>query len=317
MEFSLPKLMDRIPDEAAAYAFLEDLRWGDQPVCPHCGSIAKHYFLNPKDGDRKTRTGAATQRRVWKCKDCRKQFTVLVGTIFQGTKIPVRTWIFVIFEMCSSKNGVAAREIERKYDLTAKTAWFMAHRIREAMKREPMAGLMRGRILADESWVGGSAKNRHKDVGNVPELRFPIVSLLNRDTGEVRTQVVPNVDSKNLRKILDENVDRDGSELHTDEFRPYIALGREFDAHKTVNHGAKQYVSKGATTNHVEGYFGQLKRSLDGTHHRVSLMHLDRYLAEFDYRYTTRKLSDSARMVKLIEQTGGRRLTYRPLTEGA
>src|SRR6476619_5529004 len=149
---SIPVLAERIPDEAAAYVFLEGLRWPDKPVCPHCGSINDHYFLNPQGEGRKTRTGSVSQRRVWKCKDCRKQFSVLTGTIFHGTKIPVRTWIFVVFEMCASKNGVAAREIERKYDLTAKSAWFMTHRIREAMRREPLVGMLGGNagpVVAD------------------------------------------------------------------------------------------------------------------------------------------------------------------------
>src|SRR5579862_875541 len=132
-KLSFLKLADQLRSEADAYRYLEGLRWGDRPVCPHCGSVRKPYFLNPENGEsRKTRTGAASQRRVWKCADCRKQFSVLTGTIFHGTKIPVRIWVLVIFEMAASKNGISAREIERKHDLTPKTAWFMCHRIREA-----------------------------------------------------------------------------------------------------------------------------------------------------------------------------------------
>jgi transposase-like protein len=315
MEFSLPKLMDRIPDEASAYQFLEELRWDGRPVCPHCGSVAKHYFLTPKTGERATRTGSLTQRRVWKCKDCRKQFTVLVGTIFHGTKIPVRTWIFVVFEMCASKNGVSAREIERKYDLTAKSAWFMTHRIREAMRREPLAGLLTGTIVADETWVGGKTKNRHKDVGYIEDAQTPVVALVHKETGEVRSQVARDVTGDTLRGFIEANATAEGSELHTDEWAPYRKVGQTFDAHRTVNHKSREYVRDGAGTNQIEGYFSQLKRSIDGTHHAVSAEHLDRYLAEFDYRYSTRKMSDSQRMVRLIEQTGGRRLTYRPLTD--
>src|SRR5690349_16938660 len=154
-EFSLPALMARVPNEEAAYLLMEDLRWSATGIaCPHCGSLAKHYFLKPRDPEgRKTRTGSRSQRRVWKCKDCRKQFSVLTGTIFHGTKIPLQTWLFVVFEMCASKNGVAAREIERKYDVTPKSAWFMVHRIREAMKRDPLAGLLSGVVVADETWI--------------------------------------------------------------------------------------------------------------------------------------------------------------------
>src|ERR1035441_249735 len=137
MSISMLDLADRLRPEADAYESLEEMRWAGQPFCPHCGSVSEHYFLKPANGtSRKTRTGSASERRVWKCRDCRKQFTVLTGTIFHGTKIPVRTWVFVIFEMCASKNGVAAREIERKYGLTAKSAWFMTHRIEEGKKRE-------------------------------------------------------------------------------------------------------------------------------------------------------------------------------------
>ena len=128
---------NRIPDEASAYKFLEQMRWGGDPtVYPHCNATGKFYYLAPSDGTqgRKTRTGANTQRRVWKCADCRRQFSVLTNTVMHGSKIPVRTWLFVIYEFCASKNSVAAREIERKYDLSPKSAWFMLMRIREATK---------------------------------------------------------------------------------------------------------------------------------------------------------------------------------------
>src|SRR3954467_9734617 len=190
---SIPQLAKAVPDEDAAYRFLENLRWGDKPVCPHCGSVRKPYFLKPANGtSRKTRTGSASERRVWKCADCRKQFSVLTGTIFHGTKIPVRTWIFVIFEMCASKNGVSAREIERKYDLTPKSAWFMLHRVREAMKKEPMAGLLTGRVVSDETFYGGKPSNRHghdpsKGTSGVSD-KTPIQSLVSRETGEVRSR---------------------------------------------------------------------------------------------------------------------------------
>jgi transposase-like protein len=156
------QLADKLRTEAEAYRYLEDMRWGDRPVCPHCGSVRKPYFLKPANGrSRKTTLGAASERRVWKCADCRKQFTVLTGTIFHGTKIPVRTWVFLIFEFASSKNGIAAREIERKYGLTPKSAWFAMQRLREAMKLEPIAGLLSGIVIADETWYGGKPSNRH------------------------------------------------------------------------------------------------------------------------------------------------------------
>ncbi len=153
-------LVERIPDEASAYAFFEEMRWNGIPECPHCDS-GEVSFMHPENGtSRKTRTGATTQRRVWQCRSCRKQFSVLTGTVMHATKIPVRKWVFVLFEMVSNKNGVAAREIERRYDLTPKAAWFMLHRIREAMKVGPLAAALSGTIVADETWIGGKPSNR-------------------------------------------------------------------------------------------------------------------------------------------------------------
>src|SRR5258706_3052924 len=162
---SIPALSKQVQTEADAYLFMEELRWGDKPVCPHCGSVRKHYFLTPKAPEgRKARTGKVTERRVWKCADCRRQFSILTGTIFHGSKIPVKTWLFVLVEICASKNGVAAREIERKYELTPKTAWHMLHRLREAMKRDDgFTALMAGTIVAAEAYYVGARrwKNGH------------------------------------------------------------------------------------------------------------------------------------------------------------
>lgn len=226
-------LTDRLADEASAYELLEELRWDGRPVCPHCGSIGKHYFLKPRGSkDRATRTGSRTQRRVWKCRDCRKQFSVLTGTIFHGTKIPVRTWILVVFALCSSKNGVAAREIQRKYDLTAKTAWFMLHRIREAMKRDPLAGLLRGTVTADETWIGGKPSNRHGyrkgQGGQGVSDKTPVVALVHHETSEVRARAIPNVTRDTLRTVLNEEVDR-AATLHTDNAGAYVSIRPEYD----------------------------------------------------------------------------------------
>lgn len=317
MEFSIPRLADELRTEADAYRFLEDLRWDGQPVCPHCGSVRKPYFLTPRDGSsRKTRTGSRSQRRVWKCGDCRRQFSALTGTIFHGSKIPVRTWIFVVFEMASSKNGVSAREIERKYDLTAKSAWFCLHRIREAMKREPLAGLLSGRVVADETWYGGRPSNRHGHKrgkgGQGQTDKTPIMALVSHETGEVRSTAIPNVSGDSLRAVLSEHVEAAKTHLHTDEAAAYPPIVADFASHSAVNHQTGEYVRDGVSTNVAESYFSQLKRSVDGTHHHVSRDHLPRYLAEFDYRFSTRHLSDTERMKQLGRQAGNRRLTYRP-----
>ena len=324
---SVISLADQIETEADAYLFLERLRWADKPVCSHCGS-ERVYYLKPANGvSRTTRTRKTqTMRRVWKCGACRKQFSVLTGTIFESTKIPLRKWLFVLFEMVANKNGIAAREIERKYHLTAKSAWFMTQRIREAMKREPLAGLLSGTIVADETYIGGKPKNRHqqgrqrpgtsKGLAGTPTDKTPVLSLIDKATGEVRSRVVPNVTGETLGPALREQIDIAKSHLHTDGGSGYRLIGREFLSHEYVEHGppAYEFVRGDVSTNRAEGYFSQLKRSIDGTHHHVSREHLERYLAEFDFRYSSRKLTDTERLNRLMGNVGGRRLTYRPLT---
>jgi transposase-like protein len=273
---------------------------------------------------RRTRTGAASERRVWRCGECRKQFSVLTGTPFHGTKISVRKWVFVIFEMCSSKNGVAAREIERKYGLCPRTAWFMLHRIREVMKGDDLTvQRMEGVIEADETFIGGDPikMNRKTRAGRDFEAgrgtyKIPVLTLIEKHSGQARSRVFPNVTSANLSQVFKEHVNATRSLLWTDKLPAYIRPGRHFVAHQTVDHGEEEYVSRttGANTNAAENFFSQLKRSLDGTHHHVSRVHLPRYLAEFDYRYSTRKLTDTARMARLMEQVPQHRLMYKLVT---
>lgn len=320
---NLATLTKRITDDEAAYLYLEELRWGDRPVCPHCASVGQHYYLTPKAADgRKTRTGSVTVRRLWKCRDCRKQFSVTTGTIMHGSKISLRTWVLVIFEMCASKNGVASREVERKYGLTPRSAWFLLQRIREAMKDDDPTGLLTGVVMADETWIGGKPGNRHRRVRNAEKApgapatdKTPVVSILHRESGKVRSRVVQDVRANTLRAALMETVDMPNATLHTDSAPAYTHIGWKFQDHKVVNHIMGEYVLRdGSTTNHVEGFFSQLKRSVDGTFHAVSKVHLQRYLGEFDFRYSTRKVSDADRMQQLVERVGGRRLTYDELT---
>ena len=317
---TFPALSKRIRSEADAYQFLEDLIWKGQPVCPHCGSTAKHYFLTAQGDGRKTRTGSVSQRRVWKCKDCRKQFSILTGTIFHGSKVPVKTWLFVLVEMCASKNGVAAREIQRKYGLHPKTAWHMLHRLREAMKRDDaFTTLLSGTIVADEAYVGGESRRKYgtlrPTIEHVQRPKSIVFTLINAESGEARSRVIPNVKGDTLWRAIEAQVDMPKSRLMTDELMSYRAVGRQFgNGHDAVTHNLGEYVRGDVTTNKVENYFGQLKRSIDGTFHAVSAEHLPRYLAEFDFRYSTRKMTDTQRVDRLLGQVRGRRLAYRPLT---
>ena len=321
-EFSIPKLAARLKTEADAYRFLEELRWGGDPeACPLCGVVGKFYYLKPVNGkDRKTRTGSTSERRVWKCASCRKQFSVLTNTIFHGTKISLRTWVLVIFEMCAAKNGVSAWEISRKYGITNESAWHMLHRIREAMKREPVVSLLRGTVVADETWIGGNPANRHRnDPREKPRKsnttdKQPVLGLVHYESREVRAMSVPNVTGKTLRETMAKHLDLGNTHLYTDEAKSYNLMRNDVASHETVNHMAGEYKSPtGASTNLAEGFFSQLKRSLDGTHHHVSLWHLDRYLEQFAWLATHCRKTDSERMRSLIENVEGRRLTYKPV----
>jgi transposase-like protein len=308
-------------DDAEAYKALEAIRWPNGPICPHCGVIDDAIYLEPKNGGRKTNKGKISLRRVWKCKSCKKQFSVTVGTIFERSHIPIHKWLMAVYLMSANKNGVSAHELHRELKVTYKTAWFMCHRIREAMKREPLASRFQGTVIADETFIGPNPKNFKNDKRYSQDWRtqrdhkVAVLSLVHPETGEVRSQVVPDVTGKTLRSALESEVDLANTDLQTDHHQPYIPIGWKARSHERVNHSMSEYVRDGVTTNHAEGFFSQLKRSLDGTFHHVSREHLARYLAEFDYRYSTRKMSDGARAVQTIQQATGRRLTYRDPTK--
>lgn len=238
-KITLDYIARHFADEGEAYKFLEAQRWPKGPICPHCKGD-KAYFLQPK-GDRYTRTGHATQRRVWKCADCRKQFSVLVGTIFEGSKIPLYKWLLAIHMMCSGKNGVSAHELHRDLEITYKSAWFMAHRIRKAMEREPLAGMLSGTVEADETYVGGRPRVRNTTTKMTRreiairkmDNKTPVVSLVQRG-GEVRSQAMRRVNGANIGKLLRENVAQ-LSTLMTDSAHLYGKPGRQFSRHETVN----------------------------------------------------------------------------------
>jgi transposase-like protein len=321
-EFSIPKLSAQLRSELDAYVLLEDLRWGENgpESCPKCGAVGRQYFLNPANGaTRKTRTGKPTERRIWKCGHCRKKYSVLTDTIFHGTKISIRTWLLVLFEFSASKNSISAWEISRKYEVTNETAWHMLHRIREAMSFEPLAGLFGGAVQVDESWIGGEPKNRHRNNPREQPRAYgttdkqPVVSLVHYETRSAHTRVVADVTAKSLLPAIQEVMDPKRTHLHTDSARAYQQIAHGFAAHEYVNHSAGEYVRGNISTNLNEGYFSQLKRSIDGTHHHVSVEHLQRYLNQFDFLYTHCKRTDSDRMRLVIGNVTGRRLTYKPL----
>lgn len=288
-------------DEEAAFAKLESIVWPDGIVCPHCGGMEKVYEIKGKSA----RTG------LKKCGHCRKQFTVKVGTIFESSHVPLFKWFQAAYLMVSSKKGISAHQLHRTLEITYKSAWFMAHRLREAMRdNSDPTGALGGQnkvVEADETYVGGKAKNR---AFKEPPKKEPVVSLVERD-GRVRSFHLKTVTAKTLRPILVTQIDRK-SYLMTDESTVYVKTGEEYAGHGTVNHSAKEYVRHGnwMHTNTIESFFSLLKRGLHGSYHHVSQQHLKRYLAEFDFRYNERKSSDAERTAKALKGIEGKRLTY-------
>lgn len=290
--------------ETKARAFLEAQRWPNGPECPFCG----------KAGENIVRLGGeAASKGLILCRPCRKKFTVTVGTVMERSHIPLTKWLMTFRLMASSKKGVSAHQVHRMLGVTYKTAWFLCHRVREAMGLPKESGPIGGEgktIEADETYVGGKAKNVHN--GKPAPKKHPVVALVERG-GEVRAQHVADVTAKSVRKVLVTQASRK-SDLKTDYAAIYDSMGREFNSHETVNHGADEYVRDEAHTNTAESYFAILKRQIYGTHHAVSEAHLNRYVTEVSFKWNHRValgVDDVARTNALIRGTKGKRLTYR------
>jgi transposase-like protein len=297
-------------DDDTARATLERLRWPDGvPTCPRsdCGVKGDSYQM-------RSAVGSSTRKGLWRCRACKRQFSVTVGTIFEDSHIPLGKWLTAIHLLCASKKGMSAHQLHRMLGVTYKSAWFLAHRIRYAMQRPPLVDRLRGVVEADETFIGGKPENMHVRQRMPAPPKTPVVALVERG-GDVRSRVVADVTGKTLRTALQEEVDR-SARLMTDGHPGYIAPGRQYAGHESVNHQEREYVRGNAHTNTVEGYFSILKRGIVGTYHHVSKQHLSRYLAEFDMRYNTRTsrgVDDAERMRRAVSGAAGKRLTYRPL----
>jgi transposase-like protein len=295
-------------DETAAREALEDVRWPNGPVCPHCGAVERAAKV----------TGEKHRAGLYYCNECKGQFTATVGTVFERSKIPLTKWWLAIYLLGSSKKGMSSHQLHRMLGVTYKTAWFMTHRVREAMRDGELPGGMGGAnkvVEIDETYVGGKETNKHawkRTPGRQGgKGKAPIVSLVERD-GQVRSFHVANVTAQTLRPIIVTQVSR-ASYLMTDDAAVYTTIGREFAGHGSVNHSAEEYVRAAFWhTNTVENYFSILKRGITGVYHHVSEAHLARYAAEFDFRYNNRDVSDMQRAVIAAKGIEGKRLTYRP-----
>lgn len=288
-------------DENAAYEYLEARIWPSGPVCPHCGGVDRVGKLK----------GKSTRIGVWKCYQCRKPFRATVGTVFEASHVPLRLWLQAIHLMSSSKKGISSNQLHRTLGVTLKTAWFMAHRVREAMRvlgMDPMGG-EGGIVEVDETYIGkqeGHAAEKgaaHKNI---------VLTLVERG-GRARSKHITSFGVAEVVPIVRENVKRE-SRLMSDEARQYVGIGQEFAEHGAVNHSAYEWGRGDIHTNTVEGYYSIFKRGMKGVYQHCSEKHLHRYLAEFDFRYSNRiklGVDDVARADRALKGIVGKRLTYK------
>jgi transposase-like protein len=289
--------------EAAAFAYVEAHLWPGGPVCPFCKGTERIGRLQ----------GKTTRAGLYKCYVCKKPFTVRIGTIFEDSHLPLHLWLQVIHLFCASKKGIATRQIQRMLNCSMKTAWFLGHRIREAMTE--YRGIFTDRlggtgvtVEVDETYMGRKASSK---AFLPPVEKMPVFALVERQ-GQVRSFHVPTVTGNGLRGIMARNVNRQ-SDLMSDEAQIYTFVGHNFASHGTVRHSLREYVRGPVHTNTVEGFFSILKRGIYGVYQHVSEEHLRRYLAEFDFRYNNREklgVDDTRRAQRALKGVKGKRLTY-------
>src|SRR5437763_8984443 len=328
---NLADLMEKFGTVEAARAYLEKQRWPEGPECPVCGLVGEAYKITPKPRpvvvERETKDEIATKSKrvrkprqgLYKCAGCRKPFTVTVGTIFEDSHIPLNKWVIAVHLLCASKKGMSAHQLHRMLGVTYKTAWFMAHRIRYGMSQEPLASKLSGVVEMDEVYIGGKRRVTHAHavkqgiraedrIGPFAD-KMAVVSILQRD-GRVRSRYMDRVTGENLKGVVEELCLEDAHVI-TDAASAAKGI-KKIRKHSIVDHTAKEYVrwDDGVciTTNTVEGFFANLRRGIDGTYHHVSKQHLHRYLAEFDFRYNARKMTDSDRREAALQGFSGKRL---------
>lgn len=293
-------------NEEAAFAHVEAVMWPNGPECPHCGASGAIKKI-PANPEKRVRLG------LHRCGDCKKQFTVTVGTVFEASKVPLHKWLQVVYLMTSSKKGVSAHQLHRALEVTYKTAWFMAHRVREAMREGNLAPLggNGGVVEVDETYIGREPGRKKAPQGGHHKMK--VLSLVDRTTGRAQSFVVDKVNRSTILPIVRENVDRE-TRMMTDEAYWYRPLKVEYADHQSVDHGKGEYGRGEAHTNTVEGFFSIFKRGMKGVYQHCGKKNLHRYMAEFDFRYSHRSangVEDAERGLIALRGARGKRLTYR------
>lgn len=292
-------------NEEAAYAYVEKRLWSQGAVCPHCGGMERVGKL----------AGKTTRAGLWKCYECRKPFTVKIGTIFEDSKVPMRLWLQAMYLIAGSKKGISSNQLHRILGVTLKTAWFMSHRIREAMRVGDLSpfGSGGGIVEIDETFIGRNERPKSRmAIHNMNK----VIALIDRATGRSTSVVFNgNLSAAEVAPIVAELVAKDAN-LMTDEAHFYKTIGKEYASHTFVSHSSGEYVRKGDKaihTNTIEGYFSIFKRGMRGVYQHCGRQHLHRYLAEFDFRYSNRSalgIEDTERADRLLLGVVGKRLTY-------
>ena len=304
-------------NEAAAFKYVEAMLWADGPVCPHCGCVDRAYRLSGVRTKSSAKHPEGKERHgLWKCRKCRKQFTVRKGTIFEESHIEMHKWLQAIHLMVSSKKGISAHQLHRVLEVTYKTAWFLGHRIRECMRDGALApfGGNGGAVEVDDTFIGkkhdkpeGARGYAHKNAMLTP---------VDRDTKKAKSIVVDDIKKDTLVPILRENIAEEAT-VYTDEAKQYTSLTGEFANHDFATHSAGEYVKREKPevhTNTVEGFYSIFKRGMKGVYQHCGKQHLHRYAAEFDFRYNNRSgngVDDSQRATNVVESVVGKRLTYK------
>ncbi len=301
-DLTLDEIQLHFGTDEAARAYLEEIRWPDGVVCPHCKNADQKRIWEIKANE-----AAKIRGGLYQCAECKRQFTCTVGTIFEDSHIPLRKWLVAWYLLCSSKKGISSLQIQRMLGLGSyRTALFMMHRIRYALQHPTFTEKMMGTVEIDETYIGGKAQPSSQKWKN----KAAVVALVERG-GNIRSQVVERVTAENLQRIVRDNVVV-CSPVYTDDSMAYVRLAPKFD-HQSVKHSQREYVRGDVHTNTVESAFSLLKRGITGTFHQVSKKHLPLYLAEFDHRFNHRKDTDGARTVEALKCAEGKRLTLKPL----